>query len=154
MPNGRRKDTRNGKSNGGANLGFEATLWTAADKLRSECYVRDERARYKLAEDRDEYLAENIFWVPKEARWSYLQANAKQPTIGKLPANYLTRPWSPSSATIPNFRQRGRASARSRKRRHRDAPSIHLVGSSVVARTPLICRVSLPPPRKFARFPA
>ena len=35
MPKGRRKDTRNGKSNGGANLGFEATLWAAADKLRN-----------------------------------------------------------------------------------------------------------------------
>jgi HsdM N-terminal domain len=32
----------------------------------------------------DEYLAENMFWVPKEARWSHLQANAKQPGIGKL----------------------------------------------------------------------
>ena len=32
----------------------------------------------------EEYLAENVFWVPKEARWSHLQANAKQPTIGKL----------------------------------------------------------------------
>jgi len=30
------------------------------------------------------YLAENVFWVPKEARWSHLQANAKQPSIGKL----------------------------------------------------------------------
>ncbi len=36
------------------------------------------------AEDPDEYLAENVFWVPKEARWSHLQANAKQPTIGKI----------------------------------------------------------------------
>ena len=35
-------------------------------------------------EDRDEYLAENMFWVPKEARWSHLQVNAKQPSIGKL----------------------------------------------------------------------
>jgi type I restriction enzyme M protein len=35
------------------------------------------------AEDPDEYVAENVFWVPKEARWSHLQANAKQPTIGK-----------------------------------------------------------------------
>jgi type I restriction enzyme M protein len=36
-------------------------------------------------EDPDElYLAENVFWVPKEARWSHLQANAKQPSIGKL----------------------------------------------------------------------
>src|SRR5262245_65540593 len=32
----------------------------------------------------DEYLAENVFWVPKEARCSHLQDNAKQPTIGKL----------------------------------------------------------------------
>jgi len=50
----------------------------------SEYYVSEEIARYGVIEDRDEYLAENIFWVPKEARWSYLQANAKQPTIGKL----------------------------------------------------------------------
>ena len=35
------------------------------------------------AEDPEEYLAENVFWVPKEARWSHLQAKAKQPTIGK-----------------------------------------------------------------------
>ena len=35
-------------------------------------------------EDPDEYRAENIFWVPKEARWSHLRANAKQPTIGKI----------------------------------------------------------------------
>jgi len=27
---------------------------------------------------------ENVFWVPKQARWSHLQANAKQPSIGKL----------------------------------------------------------------------
>src|SRR6185312_12648409 len=36
------------------------------------------------AEDPDEYSAENVFWVPKVARWSFLQSNAKQPTIGKL----------------------------------------------------------------------
>src|SRR6476619_1471398 len=35
------------------------------------------------AEDPDEYRAENVFWVPKEARWSHLQTNAKQPGIGK-----------------------------------------------------------------------
>jgi predicted RNA methylase len=35
-------------------------------------------------EDRDEYLAENIFWVPSEARWSYLRGRAKDPLIGKL----------------------------------------------------------------------
>lgn len=36
-----------------------------------------------LLEDRDEYTAENVFWVPAGARWSHIQAEAKQPTIGK-----------------------------------------------------------------------
>ena len=35
-------------------------------------------------EDPDEYRAENIFWVPPAARWSYLQSQAKQPGIGRL----------------------------------------------------------------------
>jgi type I restriction enzyme M protein len=95
--------------NNGATLGFEQTLWIAADKLRNNMdaaeykhvvlgliflkYVSDafeeKHAALKLdkradAEDPDEYRAENIFWVPKEARWSHLQAKAKQPTIGKL----------------------------------------------------------------------
>jgi|GEM_PF-3375201 len=35
-------------------------------------------------EDPDEYTAENILWVPQEARWADLQAAAKQPNIGKL----------------------------------------------------------------------
>jgi type I restriction enzyme M protein len=35
-------------------------------------------------EDRDEYAAENVFWVPKSARWPNIEAKAKQPTIGKL----------------------------------------------------------------------
>ncbi len=34
-------------------------------------------------EDPDYYLEENVFWVPREARWSLLQARAKQSTIGK-----------------------------------------------------------------------
>jgi hypothetical protein len=55
-------------------------------------YISDAFGEYydKLAadplaepEDRDEYTAENIFWVPAAARWSNLQNNAKQPTIGK-----------------------------------------------------------------------
>jgi len=87
---------------------FEADLFKAADKLRGNMepsdykhvalgliflkYISDafEIKHGALlnagddAEDPDEYLAENIFWVPKEARWSHLQANAKQSTIGKL----------------------------------------------------------------------
>jgi type I restriction enzyme M protein len=35
-------------------------------------------------EDRDEYEAENIFWVPKEARWSFIKDNAKDPKIGQF----------------------------------------------------------------------
>jgi type I restriction enzyme M protein len=35
-------------------------------------------------EDKDEYIAENIFWVPKEARWSYLSKFAHDPNIGKM----------------------------------------------------------------------
>ena len=59
-------------------------LLKEAANPKSDLYVREERARYAVAEERDEYKAENVFWVPKQARWSYLQANAKQPTIGKL----------------------------------------------------------------------
>lgn len=100
------KDTNNG-----ANLGFESELWRAADALRSNMdaaeykhvvlgliflkYISDafEEQRAKLEGDRtqgadpedpDEYRAVNIFWVPKEARWSKLKSEAKQPTIGKV----------------------------------------------------------------------
>jgi type I restriction enzyme M protein len=47
-------------------------------------FVREPQARYAVTEDRDEYTAANVFWVPPEARWPHLQANAKQPAIGKL----------------------------------------------------------------------
>ncbi len=40
--------------------------------------------KYADPEDVDEYLAENVFYVPEKARWKFLQANAKQPNIGKL----------------------------------------------------------------------
>ncbi len=100
------------KKRNGANLGFEDKLWQAADKLRGHMdaseykhvvlglfflkYISDafqtkykqlkesEEDKYANPEDRDEYRAVNIFWVPKDARWNKLQANAKQPTIGKL----------------------------------------------------------------------
>ncbi len=51
---------------------------------KSEVYVKESSDRYGVMEDRDEYSAENIFWVPKAARWSYLEKNAKKPEIGKL----------------------------------------------------------------------
>jgi type I restriction enzyme M protein len=103
----------NGSKDSSATIGFEAKLWLAADKLRNNMdaaeykhvvlgliflkYISDtfEEHRAKLVagkgdyaganpEDQDEYKAENVFWVPKEGRWSHLQANAKQPTIGKI----------------------------------------------------------------------
>ena len=51
---------------------------------KSEYYVPSESQRNAVKEDRDEYLSENVFWVPPEARWSSIQNNAKQPTIGKI----------------------------------------------------------------------
>lgn len=92
-----------------ANIGFEEKLWSMADKLRGSMdsgeyknvvlgllflkYVSDsfeekydelEQDKYADPEDKDEYLAENIFWVPKEARWSYIKDNAKRPEIGQI----------------------------------------------------------------------
>ena len=90
------------------NIGFEETLWKAADKLRGSMdsgeykhvvlglifmkYISDKfETKYNelveegdgFEEDRDEYEAENIFWVPKEARWDYIKDNAKDPKIGQ-----------------------------------------------------------------------
>jgi type I restriction enzyme M protein len=50
----------------------------------NELYIDKPLDRYATLEDRDEYTAANIFWVPQEARWAFLQGKAKQPTIGKL----------------------------------------------------------------------
>ena len=87
---------------------LERQLWAAADKLRGNIsssdykyvvlgliflkYVSDAfSVRYQAAidenydpEDRDWYLADNVFWIPKEARWEHLVASAKQPEIGVL----------------------------------------------------------------------
>ncbi|RIH85265.1 Type I restriction enzyme EcoKI M protein [Calidithermus terrae] len=101
--------TGTAKTNG-ATLGFEAKLWAAADKLGGNLdaadykhvvlgliflkYISDafdQRYREVLAEfgpeaaeDRDEYTAEGVFWVPPDARWAVMQDNARQPTIGTL----------------------------------------------------------------------
>src|SRR5437879_5716543 len=60
----------------------QLALWTADEQ--SEWYVREPQDRYQVVEDKDSYRAENVFWVPAEARWSSLQGRAKQPDIGKL----------------------------------------------------------------------
>ena len=91
---------------------IENQLWKAADKLRKNIdaaeykhivlgliflkYISDafeelhsklksDKGEYAGAdpEDKDEYKAENVFFVPEIARWSYIQAKAKLPTIGK-----------------------------------------------------------------------
>ncbi|MCL4207662.1 MAG: type I restriction-modification system subunit M [Pirellulaceae bacterium] len=61
-----------------------AMLEQLASDPASDWYVKEPSERYQVMEDRDEYVAESVFWVPKVARWEHLQANAPQPTIGKL----------------------------------------------------------------------
>jgi type I restriction enzyme M protein len=88
---------------------FEQKLFKAADKLRknidaaeykyvvlglifikyisetfNELYEKLEADEYSDPEDRDEYLAENVFFVPSNARWSHLHDNAKLPSIGEI----------------------------------------------------------------------
>jgi type I restriction enzyme M protein len=104
------KTKKESKSNG-ANVGYEAELWQMADALRGGMdaaeykhvvlgliflkYISDafeeqhtkleaEKAQGADPEDPDEYRALSIFWVPPEARWWHLKAQAKQPTIGQL----------------------------------------------------------------------
>ena len=57
-----------------------------------ERYARLEAERSEGAdpEDPDEYRAENIFWVPQEARWAHLKAKARQPSIGWLVDDAMT----------------------------------------------------------------
>jgi len=99
----------------GSNLGFEERLWTAADKLRGtmdaseykhvvlgliflkyisdtfeEFYNRIKQQEFADPEDRDEYLAENVFWVPVKARWTHLMSKAKDPEIGIIIDDAMT----------------------------------------------------------------
>ena len=94
----------------GANVGYEAELWQMADALRGSMdaaeykhvvlglifhkYISDafeevhtrleaERDQGADPEDPDEYRAQNIFWVPLEARWTHLKAPGRKPPEGK-----------------------------------------------------------------------
>ena len=51
---------------------------------KSEWFIKDEPERAEAAENRDEYLAANVFWLPPEARWHKINAKAKSPEIGKI----------------------------------------------------------------------
>jgi len=106
-----KKKTKVKENTTAANLGFEAQLWQAADALRGSMdaaeykhvvlgliflkYISDafegvhagleaERDQGADPEDPDEYRAQDIFWVPPEARWVHLKHQARQPTIGQL----------------------------------------------------------------------
>ena len=105
------KKTESTHSDSSATTGHETALWAMADALRDSMdaaeykhvvlgliflkYISDafEEMRTRLEgevaqgadpEDPDEYRAQNIFWVPPEARWSHLKSQARQPTIGQL----------------------------------------------------------------------
>ena len=111
--NSKESKTNSGKqpNKNSATTGYEAELWQMADALRGSMdaaeykhvvlgliflkYISDafEEKQAQLEteladgadpEDPDEYLAQNIFWVPTEARWTYIKASAPQPTIGQI----------------------------------------------------------------------
>lgn len=94
----------------------EVALWKSADKLRKNIdvaeykhvalglvflkYISDSFVELYNSllsqvdsgsdpEDKDEYIAENVFFVPENARWNYLQDNAKRPDIGKIIDNAM-----------------------------------------------------------------
>ncbi|HYI99889.1 MAG TPA: class I SAM-dependent DNA methyltransferase [Thermoleophilaceae bacterium] len=61
---------------------FDARREDVAKELKDEGIEVDQASA--LLENRDEYTAENVFWVPREARWATLQAAAKQPNLAKV----------------------------------------------------------------------
>lgn len=98
-----------------AELSIEDKIWAAAIKLRGNLdaseyrnvvlglvflkYISDRfDKRYKelveegegFEEDRDEYTAENVFWVPTDARWNVIADAAHQPNIGVVIDNAMT----------------------------------------------------------------
>jgi len=113
----RAKKQATSKAKTSANVGYEAQLWLMADALRGSMdaseykhvvlgliflkYISDafeeqhakldaERDQGADPEDQDEYRALNIFWVPPEARWQHLKAQARQPTVGQLVDDAMT----------------------------------------------------------------
>lgn len=108
---------KNSKKSNGANVGFEETLWSAADKMRNSInasdykdvvlgliflkyisdsfeerydHIKDDVEYYEgMEEEKDAYSMENIFYVPKTARWKYLMNNAMKPEIAKLVDNAM-----------------------------------------------------------------
>jgi type I restriction enzyme M protein len=108
---GKRRNNAQSAEATGATVGYEAQLWQMADALRGSMdaaeykhvvlgliflkYISDafeeqhnkliaDRSKGADPEDPDEYRALSIFWVPPEARWQHLKAQARQPTVGQL----------------------------------------------------------------------
>jgi hypothetical protein len=115
---------------------LEAQLWSAADKMRGAVPPADymhvclglvflrylsaaferkfhelEATPYAAREDPEEYHADNVFWVPPEARWAALQAAARAPDIGPAPrrcdARHRARQRQPQGRAAEDFRQGG-----------------------------------------------
>jgi type I restriction enzyme M protein len=53
------------------------------DATNADYFTDDEAVRAEILEDRDEYISENVFWVPEESRWPALLAAASLPDIGE-----------------------------------------------------------------------
>ena len=95
-------------------IGFEETIWRAADKLRGNLnaseyegvvlgliflkYISDKfdakfqelsQDEYADVEDKDEYEADGVFFVPQDARWNVISLAAHTPEIGKIIDNAL-----------------------------------------------------------------
>ena len=110
------RQTKTQSNSTSATTGYEAELWRTADTLRGSMdaaeykhvvlgliflkYISDafeevyaeletERDQGADSEDPDEYRAQNIFWVPPEARWPQLMAQARQSTIGQAVDNAM-----------------------------------------------------------------
>ncbi|MFE7063873.1 N-6 DNA methylase [Sutcliffiella sp. NPDC057660] len=57
----------------------------------SDWYAEDVETQSLIIEDRDQYMSENVFFVPEDARWSYIMQQAKQPNIKEIIDNAMKR---------------------------------------------------------------
>ena len=122
----------------GATTGYEAELWATANALRGSMdaaeykhvvlgliflkYISDafEETHARLEaesdegadpEDADEYRASNVFWVPPQARWSYLQARGEagrnRPARGRRDGGHRKRQLGPQGCLAEGLRPPG-----------------------------------------------
>lgn len=121
-----------------ADIGFEREIWKAADKMRGNIdaseyksvvlgliflkYISDKfETKYRqlvaegegFEEDKDEYTAENIFYVPTEARWERIAAEAHTPEIGQVIDNAMRAISASASITAAGSKAEARVVVRS-----------------------------------------